>query len=359
MNISLREIVEIYRDVVDGARQQTLPGELEAAMESAPRDPIKIARGIEAAFGFQINIKIDNFYESTPDTTDRQKDLCSFYIYRDAHVIDIFLNKSRLQNGSPLLSEKEVRFVLLKEILTAVLRKIFISTGHDYPDTNEIAPMSAYLLDYASEPFSMYDFDDGEYAKTVKIENAAELLAWMFLVDIGELYNARRDLHIKPKDFWGIGNGIPDLQHDDRHAEELFAFFDYDAFAKQYDTNPRIIEVLIKTDGILKIVDSMKSAVDDLANYFVKIRTTLYDFLSERLYSWIRQADATIDSTGHDELNAILSKANTRIDAPIDESQTNLVTLLEQARIEAKQKPISRAAIRKALEKLCPLFPFC
>jgi hypothetical protein len=276
MTISLREIFGIYRDTVSGLKQNSLPAEYDHYERTFPRDPIFIARGLEAAFGFRISFAIVDFYRNVNIPDDR-KDFFSFYEYRTDDQVKVFLNSTKLNDGSPLISQQTLRFVVLKELFTAVIRKALIqglvSERHPdtlppaYPDTVTFGEFISAHLDWISEKFSVYAFDDDEYSPTVSVENAAELLAIMFLIDLPALYEARRQLDIQPKGIWKLEQG-GDIPHDSPEADLKFSLFDYEKHAADYGVKVRFVVVLIKTDFILKIMDGLKSIVSDIKELF-------------------------------------------------------------------------------------------
>lgn len=268
--ISLREIFEIYQVALEGLREDSQPGEFDAFEKTFPRDPIYIARGLQAAFGLKISIAPVDFYANL-DIPEERRDFLSFYEYAEPdHQITIFINTNKSPKGAPLISKQTLRFIVLKELFNAVIRaaihRRLIKTSF-YPDTVEFAAFIAAHLDWISEKFSVYAFEEDEYALTVTIENAAELLAVMFLVNIPELYFARRALGVKPKAFWKLPNGN-DLPAETETADLKFSLFEYEKYAEAYAVKVRFIIVLIKTDFILKIVDGLKSIVDDIKKIF-------------------------------------------------------------------------------------------
>jgi hypothetical protein len=80
--ISLGEIFEIYRHALDGLRQQALPGQFEAFEGSFPRDPIYVAKALEATFGIEIFFAPTDFYKSL-EIPEERRDFLSFYEYSE------------------------------------------------------------------------------------------------------------------------------------------------------------------------------------------------------------------------------------------------------------------------------------
>jgi hypothetical protein len=151
-------------------------------------------------------------------------------------------------------------------VIRAAIHRGLIKTKF-YPDTVEFAAFIAAHLDWISERFSVYAFGEDEYALTVTVENAAELLAVMFLVDLPELYRARKELNVKAKAFWNLPtNG--DIAPETETADLKFSLFEYEKYAEKYAVKVRFVIVLIKTDFILKIIDGLKTIVGDLKTIF-------------------------------------------------------------------------------------------
>jgi hypothetical protein len=269
-HISLREIFEIYRFTLDGLREQSVGGEFQAFENTFPRDPLYIARGLEAAFGLKIQFAFPDFH-ATLDIPEERRDFLSFYEYSEPnHQITVYINTNKNVAGSPIVSEQTLRFLVLKELFNAVIRAAIhrqLITTKFYPDTVEFAAFIAAHLDWISEKFSVYAFEEDEYSPTVTVENAAELLAVMFLVNIPELYRARKALGVKPKAFWKIkdnGNLLPETET----ADLKFSLFEYEKYADNYGVKVRFVIVLVKTDFILKIVDGLKAIVKDIKEIF-------------------------------------------------------------------------------------------
>lgn len=263
MTISLGEIFGIYVDTISGISQQHLGAQFQEFESRYPRDPLMIARGLEAVYGIEISLSYSDFYKDLDDIPEERRDFLSFYEYIEPNIVVIYINKHKI-NNQRLVSDQTLRFVLLKEIFNAVIRRQLIKSGKPYPDTVEFAEFISAHLDWIGEKFSVYDFDDDEYSATVSVENAAELLALMFLVDIAELYTARKRLSVKPRKFWGIKNNTNAADAESKAADLKFSLFEYDKYAKKYGVKIRFIVVLIKTDFILKIVDGIKKIVSDI-----------------------------------------------------------------------------------------------
>lgn len=276
-HISLREIFEIYQFTIDGLKQQSLPGQYEAFEGTFPRDPVFVAKGLKAAFGLTIDFAFVDFHKNLKIPQER-RDFLSFYEYAEPqHRATVYINTNKVfdikadggtvAREEPLVSEQTLRFIILKELFNAVIRAAIhrgLIQTKVYPDTIEFAAFIRAHLDWISEKFSVYAFEEDEYSPTVTVENAAELLAIMFLVDIAELYNARKALGIKPKAFWNLkGNG--DIDADTEAADLKFSLFEYQKYAAGYGVKIRFIIVLIKTDFILKIVDGLKNLVDKIS----------------------------------------------------------------------------------------------
>jgi hypothetical protein len=270
MKISLREIIDIYCSVIEGLKQQGRPGEFEDFLVHYPRDPRFIARGLEAAFGIDIHVTPVDFYEAAQIPDDR-KDFFSFVEYNEDHSITVYLNTSRQSDGSPLLSRESARFAFLKECCTAAIRaaitKGLVQTAAVYPDTVQYQDVSVALLDWISERYPVYAFEDNEFAPTVTVENAAELLAIMLLVDISALYGARLEMGVRPKPIWGLPD-VGEIEHDSSEAGSLFASFEYERYATEYGIKVRFLIVLVRTDFILKIVYTIQAFGRRLAPIF-------------------------------------------------------------------------------------------
>jgi hypothetical protein len=260
MKISLREIIDIFCTVLDGLKQQGRPGEFERFQTQFPRDPIFIAQGLEAAFGISIGISPVDFYDNVNIPDDR-KDFFTFIEYNENDNVTIYINKARIENGRrPLLSEESARFSFLKECCTAAIRaaitKGIIQTAASYPDTINFEEISVALLDWIGERYPVYAFERDEFAPTVTVENAAELLAIMLLVDIPVLYRERRKMDVRPKPIWDVED-FGSINHDDPEADLKFALFEYEKYAEKYKVKVRFLIVLVRTDFIVKIVDTI------------------------------------------------------------------------------------------------------
>jgi hypothetical protein len=362
MSISLSQVFEIYRDTIDGIKQQTLAAEFAEAMRSYPRDYVVVARGIEAAFGFEVEFYFPDFYRER-NIPDGRKDFFSFYEYAYQNKISIYLNTHKFEDGRPLLPSAARRFVVLKEIFNAVVRKASLARDLKYPDTVEFASFYSALLDWCVEPFSVYDFGDAGYSPTVSFENAAELLALMFTMDIGELYNARRALRVPPKEVWDIQNGSrrPSAPAVD-NPELQFALFNYRDFAEKYGLSVRHVVLFVKTDFILKVVDGLKQVVPDVRDYIEGVIVALFDHFVALMRKWSSNSGIAISEDAQKELEILFRDADSRIDfdtAASRDANGNLVSLLEEARRNAAANIIDLSALRSALKSLCPLFPFC
>jgi hypothetical protein len=360
MSILFRDVFEIYRDTLEGIKQQTLAPEFFAAFETFPRDHVVIARGVEAAFGFKINTYFCDFYEGTDVPYDK-RDFFSFYEYSPPNEIAIYLNSNKMSDGRNLMSPVTVRFVFLKEVFNAVIRKSALARGREYPDTIDFPAFYSSHLDWLVERFSIYDFGDSEYSPAVSYENAAELLALMFLVDIGELYDARRSLYIRAKDVWQIENGMIGSPPTSDTANMRFAQFPYQQFATRFGVSFRHILLFVKTDFILKIIDGFKQIIPDTKQFF-EIATALYDNLVDQMRLWSSESGIVIAESGQLELNKLFIEVDARHESNEinqNKAEEGLKTLLEQARNHSNGVTIDAGAIKKALDFLCPLFPFC
>ncbi|MGJ8531690.1 MAG: hypothetical protein ACSHYC_05865 [Alphaproteobacteria bacterium] len=364
-SMTLRDVLEIYRDTIDGIKQQSLQGQFQDTVKEVPRDPVLIALGLEAAFGLKINIRICDFYKNFPDLSAHQKDLFSFYEYLEGGNVNVYINGNMLPEGKPLLSEIQLRFVLLKEVFTGVLRKSARAKNKFFPDTIDDVAFSSSLLDWIVEKFSIYDFGEDEYAPTVSVENAAELLALMFSVDLGELYNARKALHIKPKEFWEIGNGFEETHRNDPKAEKELATFTYERYAQKYAVGTRTVAILVKSDLILKIVDILRSIVINLDDYLIVVRKTSYEIFVEEFNVWTRSSEKLFDVGARQELHRIFVKVEKNhmeifnSSEEISKARNNFITLLKHAQENSKGPTVDKNSVKSALSRLCPLFPFC
>ena len=92
----------------------------------------------------------------------------------------------------------------------------------------------------------------------------------MLLVDIPTLYKARVDLDVQPKPIWGLPV-VGTIPHDDSEADIRFSLFEYEKYAEQYGIKVRFLIVLIKTDIILKIVNTLTSFGDDMKNLLLNV----------------------------------------------------------------------------------------
>lgn len=269
MQILLKEIFEIYIQTLEGLKQQHPTGKFDEFERTYPRDPLFIATGLEAVYGIEISVAFVDFYKDLDDIPPDQRDFISFYEYVDPNQVVVYINKHKIEGeAGSLVSKQTARFVLLKEIFNAVIRRTLLTKGRDYPDTVEFGEFMSAHLDWISEKFSVYDFEEDEYSATVSVENAAEVLALLFLVNISELYTARKRLGIKPKKFWKLKNNNSGDDEETKAADIKFSLFEYDKYAKEYDIKVRFIIVLIKTDFILKIVDGIKNIVSDIKSIF-------------------------------------------------------------------------------------------
>ena len=274
VSLTLKQIFEIYRATFDGAKQQLFQGEFTKLQTEFPRDPVHVAKGVGAALGLKIHFKVLDFYKDTEIPFER-RDFFSFYQFGPGSNVRIFINESRMSGDesdeTSLLSNETLRFVILKEVLTAAIRaavqRRMFGIEVEYPDTVYFAEFMSAQLDWISERFSVLDFVTSIYAKTVKVENAAELLAAMFLVDICELFQARKSLGVQVREGWGLEPGEGNARESDA-ANWAFVRFPYSEFAERYEIKERYVIALVRTDFIIVIMSILDEIVADLTEIF-------------------------------------------------------------------------------------------
>lgn len=249
--ISYRDIFELYAQTIDGLKQQLLPGEYEQFLSTFPRDPIKIARGLEAVYAVKIFIKPRDFYQDI-QVPDESRDLFCFHEHHESGEIHVFINTNVMEVGRPLISRETLRFMLMKEIFIAVIRKDMIRRGLQYPDTVDYGPFGASILDIISEKPSIYDIGGEDDSPVPSVENAAEILSLMFLIDMEEVFLSRKALV-------------------EENGDLGFTLFDYRKLSRRYDIRVRFVSIFMKTEFINRAVEGLRSLIADFRKLFPKI----------------------------------------------------------------------------------------
>jgi hypothetical protein len=259
--ISYDDIIEIYVQTIEGLKQQSLTGEFENFWTKFPRDPLFVAKGLEAVYGLRIFFKFDDFYRGISDVSDESKDLYCFHEHYDDGKIDIYINTGLNVSGKPLVSKQTLRFVVLKELFIAVLRRSFAGKGRHYPDTVEYGKFGSSILDIIVEKPSIFDIGGADDSPVPSIENAAEILSLLLLVDLEKMFILRKEITTK--------HPVPSPVGSNGDLE--FTLFDYEKHSTEYNVRVRLMYVLIKTDFVIKMIEGVKSLVKDIKELFPKI----------------------------------------------------------------------------------------
>lgn len=266
--ISYDDINEIYAQTIEAMFQQNINAQAHEILRSFPVNPIEIVRCVEAVYGLTVYFKPRDFYDGNEDIPVERRDLFAFHENSPGAVV-VYLNKNVTAAGEPLLGNETRRFVILKEVFTSVLRHEFKRLGRHYPDTVEFHEIVAANLDWIVEKPSIFDIGGDDDSPTVSIENAAEILALLFMVDVGRLFDARQSVLTRANEV--LVKSLSGEETDDERkikekaaADIEFSLIDYEKIAEDYEVNVRFVVVLIRSEFIEKFVATMSKTYKNI-----------------------------------------------------------------------------------------------
>lgn len=105
---------------------------------------------------------------------------------------EIWVNDRTKLGGAKLVNHCHRRFLVLKEAFHVILRDELIRLGLGHPDTGAPERLVTLTEELIYLPFSIIDFDSTDYKDTVKVEHAAELLAFLMLYPFDNLAADRK-----------------------------------------------------------------------------------------------------------------------------------------------------------------------
>ena len=108
---------------------------------------------------------------------------------------------------------------------------------------------------------SIFDIGGADDSPVPSIENAAEILSLLFLVDLEKMFLVRKEITNHSNNNGDIG-GNGDLK---------FTLFDYEKYSAEYHVRVRMMYILIKTDFVIKMIEGVKKLVKDIKELFPKI----------------------------------------------------------------------------------------
>jgi hypothetical protein len=257
MAMTYEDVYRLYADVVQAILDNHVEARARDILSSFPVNPIEIARALEAVYGFKIFFKPRDFYESIEDIPPARRDVYAFHEFiPETNQVIIYVNKNVPSPGEPLLANGERNFVVLKELFISVIRRDMLSRGVAYPSTVSFDELVAHGLDYMTERPSVYDIGGEDDTASVTVENAAEVLAVLFSVDIQRVYEIRLSLK-EPLP-------LMDHSHEVQSVDAKFALFDYEKIARDYRVNVRFMVILIRSDVLDKLVTALSSTYEKL-----------------------------------------------------------------------------------------------
>lgn len=258
MAITYEDVYRLYADVVQAILDSHVEARARGILSTFPVNPIEIARALEAVYGFKIFFKPRDFYASIEDIPPARRDLYAFHEFiPDTNQVIIYVNKNVPSPGEPLLVNGERNFVVLKELFISVIRRDIISRGVAYPSTMSFDEILAHSLDYMTERPSVYDIGGEDDTASVTIENAAEVLAVLFSVDIRRVHEIRLFL----KD---VQPSVDSSEEEVKSVDAKFALFDYEKIARDYRVNVRFMVILIRSDVLDKLIGALSTTYAEI-----------------------------------------------------------------------------------------------
>lgn len=133
------------------------------------------------------------------------------------------------------LDQNWERFCYVKEACHVLFLVSQDKLRLDYPYTSDEKSLLHLFESTTTEPFSVYDFDDTNYERSLALENAAEVLAFFIMVPLDELLGERLR-------FRALTNGH---------------IYDPQDFADQFKVPHRYVELFVSNETTNGIIDGI------------------------------------------------------------------------------------------------------
>ncbi|UYN96330.1 MAG: hypothetical protein KIT25_05145 [Enhydrobacter sp.] len=192
MAISVRAIMAFFVEFERAITQMATPG----VMECRQRDPMALLKLFRTysncefetqQLDFTQGIDVDAQDAANPSAqVDKPAEIWSLVLNFGTRA-EIWVNDRVKLDGKKLVNRCHRRFLVMKEAFHVILRDELIRNGSGHPDTGRPEKLVTLTEELIYLPFSIIDFDSPEYSDSVKVEHAAELLAFLMLYPFDSL----------------------------------------------------------------------------------------------------------------------------------------------------------------------------
>jgi hypothetical protein len=204
LTVSLRDLVTFFVEF-EKALLQAAP---RSVMDPQQRDPLKILEVFQIYSNCKFEVDEDDFsngMQVNPETdgeeeADDPKLIWSLILNFGGRAEIIINSMLRPNTKKRLVNRCYTRFLTLKEAYHVILRDEFLRRGLKHPDTKSPEAIVTLVEGLSFMEFTMVDFDSPDYKDELKVENAAELFAFLTLYPLD---NVAGDL----AEFRAVNNG--------------------------------------------------------------------------------------------------------------------------------------------------------
>ena len=191
MPLTLRDVMSFFATFEKSLYQISPPG----LMESMVRDADELLKQFKNYSGCEFDLCQWDFSTPAKDThlnshaeRETPEAIWSIIVNYGKRAV-IVINDMKKAGGERVVNHCYRRFLAIKEAYHVILRDEFERQGRPHPDSDTPERLATAIdeLAFLGSRFSMVDFDSPEYPDSTKIENAAELLAFITLYPLDDM----------------------------------------------------------------------------------------------------------------------------------------------------------------------------
>jgi hypothetical protein len=237
LSLSLRDLLAFFVEFERALHQTAAPGVMNAPV----RQTEKLLKLFQLYSGCHFFVDRDDLSDglainpqdemSEPDSPQTMWS----YVLNFGDRAEIIINDmERPGSNKKLVNFCYSRFLTIKEAYHIILKDEFARRGEVHPDTATPETLVTLAEELTFLPFSIIDFDSDEYPDAIKIENAAELLAFITLYPLD---NVAKDI----EQFHKLGEAF----HYKSPTVIVTSTLD---FAERYKVPRRYVDLLFRLD---------------------------------------------------------------------------------------------------------------
>lgn len=239
------DILRLAAELEEGYRLFCPPGRQDALI----RDERDVLDALSSFSNHEFQIFEEDLYAKNKDSDQSHNEaieppshdvfsICMLYETPTRRRAEIWINTFKTKSG-PLVNRCWKRFCKTKEACQAVIKHTFTKREWAYSASDSVTKTIVSVDDLLTKRFSFDDFQGTKYPFSVRIENAAELLAILLLYPIERMIADRRRI-------------IDEVGEDSMRA------YDYFDTAERYLVPRRYVFILLNSPDLGQIEAMMQ-----------------------------------------------------------------------------------------------------